>query len=219
MRLRLRLRLLCVLAFIGVSCLTAQATITLNISAGELRSSDGTELMPIGGQVFLVASTTDTLFGAPRADYFVSGDDVILFRWSLQEIDEGPGYFSGTAPGLDLGDFIGLNSGDPLQMYWYPTLTADATEPGEGTPFGFYRHPTGLDESAPWVVPSDGSIVSLNFFTVGSVLDGSNANELGWASFTVAPVPEASNLIFGGLALGLVAFRFVPQLRRKLAKS
>ncbi|MCW5554413.1 MAG: hypothetical protein KIS67_19915 [Verrucomicrobiae bacterium] len=213
------MRLLCVLAIFSVSCLAARATITLTINAGELRSSDGSELMPIGGQLFLVASTADAVFGAPRADYFVSGDDVILFRWSLQEIDEGPGYFTGSAPGLDLGDFIGLNSGDLLQLYWYPTLTAGATEPGEGTPYGFYRHPTGLDGSAPWVVPSDGSIVTLNFFTASSVLEGSNADELGWATFTVAPVPEASNLIFGGLALGLVAFRFMPQIRRKLAKS
>ncbi len=111
-----------------------------------------------------------------------------------------------------------LTVGDPVQLYWFPTLTVsdyDSNSLSEGTTYGFYRDSVGIDGSAQWVVPGDGSTVSLKFLTEGQ--GGSNPESAGWASLTV--VPEASNLIFGALALGLVACRVVPQIRRSLAKS
>jgi hypothetical protein len=213
------MKVICAILGVTLSCCCAKATITLNVNAAELKGAGGVELMPLGGQVFLVASTGDGLFGSPRADYFVSGDEVILFRWSLTDAGDGPGYFSDTTGSINLGSFTGLNPGDLLQLYWFPTLTDDATVPGDGTAYGFYRSDLGEGlGGAPWVVPSDGSLVTLNFFTESSGL-GTNPDSFGWADYTVAPVPEAGNVIFGGLALGLVAFRLFPQLRRKFAKN
>jgi hypothetical protein len=164
-----------------LACACAQATITINIDAADLRTADGSQLMPLGGQVLLVASPDDAKFSGPTPTSFVSGDDVVLLRRNL---DSGlPGYFQ-AGVNFDFNSFPGLNPGDPLQLYWFPTLTASDTIPGEGTPYGFYRHETGLDGSAPWVIPGDGSVVSINFITVSQ--GGSNPNSLGHANSVIA---------------------------------
>ena len=38
--------------------------------------------------------------------------------------------------------FPGLKPGDPVQLYWFPTLTVSSDSPGEGATYGFYRHDT-----------------------------------------------------------------------------
>lgn len=134
--------------------------------------------MPLGGQVLLVASTTDGVFGGPTATSFVTGDDVSLFQGSLDS-GFGEGVFQRLV-NFSLSSFPGLDPGDPMQLFWFPTLTASSTSPGEGTTYGFYRHDTGLDGSAPWVIPSDGSLVDLKFFTMSQ--GGSNPDAFGNAS-------------------------------------
>lgn len=168
---------------LALSSAPAQATVTLNVVAADLRAADGS-LMPPSGQVFLVASPGDLVFGGPSPEAFVTGDDVILFRGSL---NTGlPGVFLGTV-NLSLDLFPGLTLGDPVQVYWFPTLTADSTRPGQGTAYGFYRHETGMDGSDPWVIPSDGSLVQLRFMTASR--NGSHSNSLGYASWeTTRPV-------------------------------
>jgi len=169
------------LVSLALSCASVQATITLNIDAADLRTADGSQLMPLGGQVLLVASPNDAKFSGPTPSSFVSGDDVVLFRGNL---DSGlPGYFQGSV-NFALSSFAGLNPGDPVQLYWFPTLTASDTSPGEGTTYGFYRHDTGLDGSAPWVVPGDGFVVSINFITTSQ--GGSHSNILGHATHVIA---------------------------------
>ncbi len=188
----------CTIAFLALSCLWARATITLNTDAGDLRTFGGSALMPSSGQIFLVASTTDGLFGGPTAASFVSGDDVILFRGDCGDV----GYFQAAI----LFSLSGaLDAGDPLQLYWFPTLTSSSLSPGEGTTYGSYRDAVGIDGSIPWAVPSDGATSNLKFLTIGE--GGTNPEAAGWANQTVAPVPEASNLITAGLTLGLCALR------------
>lgn len=205
----------CIIVLLAMSSLCARAVITFNTFAGEMRTAEGA-LMPVGGQVFLVASTLNGVFGEPNhaaslsVGSFLSGDDVILFRGTLTTAGI---WAQGIT--VNLGSFANLNAGDLLQWYWFPTLTSESTSPGLGTTYGYYRDNGGIDGGMAWEIPnSDPAIITLNFATVS--VGGSNPNEAGWA---VSVVPEASNLIFGGLALGLVAFRFVPQLRRKLAKT
>lgn len=166
--------------FLAMSCLSAQATVTINMVAADLRTADG-GLMPPAGQVFLVASPGDLVFGGPSPDAFVTGDDVILFRGSVSAIL--PGVFLGTV-NLSLDSFPNLNPGDPVQIYWFPTLTADSTKPGEGTTYGFYRHESGMDGSAPWVIPSDGSLVDLRFTTASR--GGSHPDSMGFASSIIS---------------------------------
>jgi hypothetical protein len=204
-------------ALVAVSCLNAQAAITLNITAAQLRTDTGS-LMPADGLVLLVAATTGS-FGSPRADFFVDGGDAVLMAWGLQV----NGAFQADLENFDISSVSGLESGDPLRLYWYPTLTlanynGGAGSPGE-VPYGFYWDPTTTpappqDGSAPWVVPNDNSTVSLTFAT--DSIGGSYDDSVGWANFTVAPVPEASNSILAGLGLGVVALRLVPRLRQKL---
>lgn len=213
------MRRLLAFAIVALTCIQSWATVDITVDALDLRDENGV-LMPTSGLVILVASTENPNFAGPRADYFVTGDDVVLFVGSPLL----GGWYQGSS-GIELTG--NLSSGDALQLFWFPTLTvADYNNglgvPGEGViPFGFYRHESGLDGSEAWTVPADGLDRTLRFYTINNIfdLDGNNNDSLGWASSTVAPVPEASNIIFGGLALGLVAFRLVPQIRRKLVNS
>jgi hypothetical protein len=151
--------LLCLALF----CSCAQATVTFNIDTGDLRTANGAELMSTNGLVLLVASTStnNLAFGEPTATSFATGDDVVLFRGDLSGSGQ-PGFFQ-AAVNLSLSSFPGLKPGDPVQLYWFPTLTVSSDSPGEGATYGFYRHDTGLDGSAAWVVPDDGALVNLTF--------------------------------------------------------
>jgi len=151
------------------------------VDAGELRTLGGTQAMPLTGQVLLVASRTNALFGGPTEASFVTGDDVVLYRTNLDS-GFGPGLFQRSI-GFELIAFAGLNPGDPVQLYWFPTLTASSSSPGPGATYGFYRHDAGLDGSASWVIPSDGSLVNLKFITASQ--GGSNPDELGYANHAI----------------------------------
>lgn len=162
-----------------LACPWATATVTFNIDAADLRTAEG-GLMPLTGQVLLVASPADAVFGRPIPEAFVSGDDVILFRG---ELNLGvPGVFQ-MSVNFAFDSFPGLGPGDPVQLYWFPTLTSAATSPGEGATFGVFRHDPGLDGSAPWVIPGDGALVDLKFITTSQ--GGSHADLLGYASRVV----------------------------------
>jgi hypothetical protein len=167
--------------------------------------------MPTTGLVLMVASTTDALFGGPTAGSFVTGDDVVLFRGDLSGLGQ-PGYLQTTRFFPLTGE---LTSSDPVQLYWFPTLTIadyDSSNLAAGTTYGSYRDAVGINGSAPWIVPGDGNTVALKFFTISE--GGSNLDTAGWANFTV--VPEASNLITAGLTLGLCALRLFRGARQKL---
>ena len=165
-----------------VSSSWAQASITLNISVGDLKTFNGTQLMPISGQILLVASTSDASFSRPTPEYFITGDDLVLYRGDLDS-GLGAGVFQ-RAVTFPLNAFPGLKPGNPVQLCWFPTLTAGSSNPGEGTTYGVYRHATGLDGSAPWAIPGDGALVDLKFITVSQ--GGSNPDALGYASRTVS---------------------------------
>lgn len=127
--------------------------------------------MPTSGLVLLVASTADDSFAPPTPAAFVSGDDMIVGRWDLSALHE---------PG-QLLDLVTTNlqgawtPGDPLLLYWFPSLTLSATAPGAaGLPYGTYRSNVATDGGESWITPSDGSTVSLRFLTSDSIVAGSN---------------------------------------------
>jgi len=140
--------------------------------------------MSQNGLVLLVADTGNDGFsglqaGAPlTVNSFLAGDDLILFKGNLLGGDLG--YFIGSASSIPLSGNLG--AGDAVKLYWFPTLTVSSSTTTEGDPYGSYRSTTGLDGSAPWVVPSDGATVDLNFFTTGNTYGepGSNDPTLGW---------------------------------------
>jgi hypothetical protein len=177
---------------LAVLTFNAQADVSLAITAGELRY-DAITPMPSSGQI-IVAASTESIFSGPTPESFVSGNDVLLFRGT---IGNGDGIFD------DLITFnlnaLGVQTGNPVQLYWFPTLTSADTAPGFNTPFGAYHHPTGLDGSAPWFLPSDGTLSHTLTFQTAS-LEGSNPDLAGYANFTTVPEPSTyALLLLGGL--------------------
>lgn len=182
-------RLLClgIWGVCGFLPLGVQATVSLQLRAGELKTASG-EPMPVAGLVLLVASTGDPHFGGPTEQSFVSGDDVVVYRGDLSNLNL-PGQFNDFLAGLELEG--GWTYGDPLALYWYPTLTLESTQPGPGVPYGFFTAAAGdeRDGSDPWVTPGDGSTISLYFQNADALMPplvsgGSYPASSGLASFT-----------------------------------
>lgn len=192
------------------SCWRAPADVNIEVLAGILADSGGNALSsPTTGWIVVVAGTAGGGFGGPTAGSFVSGADVLLWQ-GLWDSELGDGIFN-----RSFSVDEALVGGRAVQLYWYPTLGAGDLPVFGETTYGAYRDPVGIDTSDPWFVPIGPGDQALLIFGTQSV-DGSNPDSAGYA---LAVVPEASNLVLGGLALGLVAFRFVPQFRRKHAKS
>jgi hypothetical protein len=175
--------------------------IRLVFDVDQLKTAEGAP-MPESGLVLLAASTLDSAFSEPTPNSFFSSlDDIIVGRWSLDS-GFGPGVFTRDFTTTLSGDW---NTGDPLQLYWYPTLTEAATQPGAGTTFGRYTDPVGIDGSDPWFTPSDGNAQNtLRFVTTDALVatPGSNPPEAGEANFTVVPEPSDYAAIIGLACLG-----------------
>jgi hypothetical protein len=150
------------LLFVGLISLSHATAycqfVSFNIDAEVLKTAGGTAI-PTSGLVILVASTLDASFGGPTDTSFVSGDDIELKRWDLSSGFNLPGILSVFSGPLQLtGNW---NPGDPVQMYWFPTLTLGSIAPGPGTSYGQYRDAVGIDGSEVWTTPAAG-------FPVGS---------------------------------------------------
>jgi hypothetical protein len=184
--------------------------VTFDLGAERLKNADGSA-MPSSGLVILGASTLDSIFTAPTADQFFSGDDFELDRWDLTALGGGGGLgdgtFSGTTGPLTLSG--NWTPGDSVQLYWFPTLTLASSSPGAGTPYGIYRHDTGLDGSEPWFTPADGLGRTLLFLTDDATVPGSNPALAGNASLTVIPEPGHY-----AMALGLACMVYAVASRR-----
>jgi len=184
---RLTTRAAILLGLIWLLQLAARASITIQLGADTLKDVAGNP-MPTSGLVVLVASTLDSQFGSPTATSFVSGDDIEVARFDLSST-EIPGLVEDLAILTLSGDW---GAGDPLAIFWYPTLTIDAVSPGAGTPYGFYRDPTpsgeqgtGLDGSDPWFTPADGATLWNLLFLTSDAGGASTPPGAGNASFVI----------------------------------
>lgn len=220
--------ILVALAFVLLMSQKTASAVTINIDAEGLKTSSG-DPMPLSGLVILAASTLDSSFGSPTASSFFSGDDIEVRRWDLSSFGM-PGAFQGMTGSLNASSVSpDWTVGDPLQLFWFPTLNLGSLVPGEGTSFGQYRDDTGLDGSAAWFTPSDSSTISLKFFTAdASFLNsgGSNPSSLGLASFSTPSGPEKSSPGQGspgvpesssGSVLASIAFLSIVGARKFLA--
>ena len=104
-----------------------------------------------------------------RRRAFVTNDDIIVARFDLSSTAT-PGQINTIISGIALSG--NWNASDALAIYWYPTLGTNATVPGAGTSYGFYRDPvanggtgTGTDGSDAWFTPADGNLINIYFFT------------------------------------------------------
>ena len=199
--------------------LTARASVSIDIQAGDLKTAGGAAPAPTGSLVLLIAAGANGTFSnSLTAGQYVAGDDVVLGAFSLNNNLGGSNATSNSLTNLNV---TGLN-GEALEIRWFPstgspssfTQYTSSTPTVAGESYGDYAGPTtGTPNGGnPWVVPNDGtSDWALNFITqslnttLGSPLSDAEPNADGYANLQVAAVPEPST--YGLLLLGLgVAF-------------
>jgi len=202
----MRTLILAALGFITWTC--HAATITIQVDADLLKDSSG-NAMPTNGLVVLVASTTDSTFNPPTAGSFVSGDDIVLAKFDLRSSGAN-GVLIDVASSLTLtGNWT---PGDPLAIYWFPTLTTNSTAPTAGIAYGFYTTTTPLDGSDAWTTPTAPANIDLRFITtdsdtVNGHLAGLNPPSAGLASNVVGSgnltAPTLGVSLLGGGSVGI----------------
>jgi hypothetical protein len=191
-------RLLLTTALLAAAHFRAHA-FTINLDSELLKDESGTA-MPISGLVVLTAGTSGSFYG-PTPTSFIGGDEIMLKKWDFSAFATA-GVLSDTTGDLS---FTGAwNAGDPLRIYWYPTLTLASTAPGTGTKYGTYRDAVGIDGSAAWITGGPSDTVGLKFYTSDATFlntGGSNNAAAGRANLTVGSVPEPTTPALSLLAL------------------
>jgi hypothetical protein len=204
-------RSLGIFAILAAADFAAHAT-TVTIDAEVLKDSFGAA-MPVSGLVILTAGTSGNFFG-PTPTSFISGDEIVLKKWDLTGGFATAGMLQETTGDLTLSG--AWNAGDPLRLYWYPTLTLAAAVPEAGTKYGTYRDGVGIDGGAAWITGGPSDTISLKFFTADATVlnaGGSNAANSGVANLTVGSVPEP-----GTVVLSLVALVAMTGIQRRRAR-
>lgn len=201
----------------------AHASVTVEIDAGILRNLTTTSTVPVGGLLMLVASPSGaaTNFSAPTSTSFVSGDNIVVAAFAMNnnggvtgEVDYSPTFNLGNTGTATSTTF---DAGDPLLLRWFPTLTYAAysagtlTAPGLGANYGQGRSAIAVDGGSAWVTPANGS--SSAVFTFITADDGgSQPNSSGLASNIVVAVPEPST--YAAVMCGLAGLIGVLMRRR-----
>ncbi len=144
------------LSLLGVCLLSAQiqASVSFTISAERLQDPSGID-MAESGVLVLVADTSGDGFQGASPTAFVTADDHLVGMWDIAAGGGNtPGAFQGTTGAVSFsGDWGG---GDPLAIYWFPTLSLPSEAPGEAVPYGMYTNGT-QDGTDPWTTPADGT--------------------------------------------------------------
>ncbi|MGZ5567521.1 MAG: hypothetical protein ACXWKG_10935 [Limisphaerales bacterium] len=195
-----------ILAVLALASWTSHA-LTIQVDADLLKDSSG-NAMPTNGLVILVASTTDTNFNGPTAGAFTTGDDIVVAKFNLAS-SGAPGVLIDVAASLSFSG--NWNPGDPLAIYWFPTLTTNSTAPTAGIPYGMYTTTNRLDGSDYWLTPQSSANIDLRFITtdsdsVNGHLTGSNPASAGLASFVVggsAPAPSLGIQLLSASTVGI----------------
>lgn len=119
--------------------------------------------MATTGIIVLVGSTTNENFAGPTDAAFVQGDDAVVAIWDIASGGGNtPGAFSGSSGSVSLGG--DWDAGDPLAIYWFPTLTIADSAPGAAVPYGMFQGTASVDGSDAWETPEDGTIGHNLFF-------------------------------------------------------
>ena len=207
--------LLAVLACLIVS--SSRAAVSIDISVGKLYDASG-NYAPKGALLILAADTGRDGFDLPTPGSFL-GNDAELARWDVDfeitDPEPSPGT-STTSVSISLAAVPNLDVGDPLKIYWYPTLTTAATAPGAGTQYGAYRTDVDPDGSTAvkiaYILPEERqSPWNLDMLTFAG--GGTLSEETGKASLSVVPEPSTYAMAAG---IGCLAFGMaVRRLRQK----
>ena len=162
------------------------ATVTINLAGAVLSNAAGTAI-PNGGLVLLVSSTTNSTFTAPPSTAstavgsVIADDDIIIGSATIDSAASG--ITGGFAKAINITFSGNLNAGDPIQLYWFPTLTSASTTLGQGVAYGSYRTDSiASDSDIAWVLPADGATATLKVLT--TTAGGSIADTAGRATLT-----------------------------------
>lgn len=208
------------IAFLACAPLPASA-VTITINAEVLKDETGTTALTSG--LVVLTTATNLVFTGPSANSFGSSGEEVVAMWEIDSISGGFG--AGTfSVFLDIGlaAVPGWDTGDPLRMYWYPSLTA-ADTPQNGDFYGMYDGGpggAGADGSAAWTTLSDSDTLDLRFFTAAATQlnsGGTYAEEAGEADRKVqspgAALPDASSTLFL-MSLSLAGLATVRRLQQ-----
>lgn len=176
----------------------ASASVSINFEGGSLFDSNTSTPLADGSLVIAVTSV-DASFGGPVAGSFVSGDDTLIGSWQIDSGAGAPGAFSASLSGIELTS--GIQTGQQIAIYWFPSITSIGDLPQGGTAYGFYA-----DNS--WLIPADGSL-TVSYSLETEFIGGGVSDSETVANLTVSAIPEPSTfgLLFGLSALGMVACR------------
>jgi len=188
----------------GLMACEARANTAFIVSAANLQDQNG-GLAPTSGLVLLVVDTVGSGFttnvlptSSLNVGSFLAGsgmptNNLIVGAWDLSSLNT-PGQLLNLAT---VAYNPPLAANEAMALYWFPSLTLASATPGPGTFFGYYTDPIGVDGSAGWSLPGEGSpqpiaLAHLNFYTVSR--GGTNVDTTGRASF-VTLVPPAAGFI------------------------
>ncbi|MFA6288053.1 MAG: hypothetical protein WC661_11775 [Opitutaceae bacterium] len=199
------------LGLLAASALRAQS-VTINFVSGHLYDDSGV-LLPTNNLVLLIADTSGNGFGALlpgstlNAGDFLNSDDQILGRALI--LGNGTGSATGSATTIPLASapYTTLTSGDPIALIWFSMLTGSSTVISSGNTYGLFSNPslTATVDGDPWVIPSSGSTIDLNFKTLAA--SGTHAETAAYATLTAIPEPATYAALAGLFALTLAAVR------------
>jgi len=200
----------------------AQATVTMTVDAAFLRNNDGSLECPVDSVALLVVDRSVNGFadlenGSSLSLYSTTiggGDDFIIGRWDLSYAGTPGALLSAGVTGLSLSAY-GLSQDDPIGLLWFPSLKLTDTTATTGDRYGLYSgvlpSHSGLNGSASWTVPSDGSSISLKFYTTDveyeTGLFGGNPIGVGYATLTVVPEPGEYMALLSLASIGYVGWR------------
>lgn len=220
----MRLKLTHILLFGIIAAQTAQATVTLQLTAGALRDSSG-NIVPNNTTMVMVSDTNgfgnlsqlgEELLGVNLAVGTSFGDGLrILQVVGATDLNAGDFGFSSTLSDLDLA-VNGLTgaagtAGTDFAILWFPGLTGTAAQTlTSNQSFGFYRSDS-IDsgswggsipgEAISFNIPSDPGVYSLA--AVDTNLGGGIPTSAFNAAGTVGAIPEPSRSMLA--FIGLIA--------------
>jgi hypothetical protein len=201
---------------------TAQATVTLQVTAGSLRNSSG-NIVPNNTTMVLVSDTNGfsslatlglELSGLNLTAGTTFGDGLrILQVTGASDLGSGEFGYSATLSGLDLAanGLTGASgtAGTDLAVLWFPGLTGTGSQTlANGQSFGFYRSDT--IDSVSWGGAAPTDAISFNMPTdpgsyqlaaVDTSLFGGIATSSFNAAGTVGAVPEPSRSMLALIGL------------------
>jgi len=204
----------------------AFADVSINLDAGELVGASGAPMQvddsyhSLNGSLLLILDlgTGGSADNTLTPGQYVSGTNIVLaaggFNTNSRLSNE-----TNTVFNIPESVISTVNVGDELALRWFPQITLSQYESGDlsaaGDYFGTYNPAGGNpDGGDTWTLPTDGSLISLKFYTMDSEGGGSQPDSAGVAGMQViGAAPEPSTCLL--LLVGMVAL----MLRKQRCKS